>query len=344
MLSSLSTIAMWLLADSGPSMFDARGPHAAHISSLWWVFFWILAAVYVITMMLVMYGVGRAIRRKEFSSMPEAPVRTNLFESEEERQREQRMKLTVGTGVVISAAILVALMVSSFSVGNDLGDAPSGNPLHVNVIGHQWWWEFRYVDTIAANGVVTSNELHIPTGRPVMLHLTSHDVIHSFWAPNFNGKRDAIPGYNTSLWFQSKKDGTYRGTCAEFCGHQHAKMGFLIMSEAPHQFQQWIEHSKQDALQPTDSMAKRGKEVFLAAPCSNCHTIQGTPAGGHVGPELTHFGSKQTFASATYPNKIGYLTGWLLDPQSMKPGCKMPQNVLEPRDARAVAEYLESLK
>jgi cytochrome c oxidase subunit 2 len=255
------------------------------------------------------------------------------------------MKKSVILATSLSAIVLISLMMTSFVRGERETDIPPhSNPLVVIVTGHQWWWEFSYVDSVAENRVTTANELHVPVGRPVILRLKSSDVIHSFWVPNMHGKRDAIPGYTTLMWFIADKPGSYQGQCAEFCGYEHARMGFLLQAEAPEKFAAWITAAKQAAIEPTDSIAKRGKEVFLSMPCASCHTIGGTKAGGHVGPPLTHIASQSTLAAASYPNNTGYLTAWIVDPQSLKPGANMPQNVLSPQDLRALVHYLQTLK
>ena len=327
------------------NMLHPFSPQARDVAHLWWTFFWVLATVYLLTMIGVMVGIGIAIRRRNRSSVPLTPLRTYRFDPEPERNREDRMKKSVVLATSLSVAVLLALMITSFVRGDSETDFPvHSNPLVVDVIGHQWWWEFEYVDSIAENRVTTANELHVPVGRPVILRIKSTDVIHSFWVPNIHGKRDAIPGYTTSIWFTADKPGSYQGQCAEFCGYEHARMGFLVDAEPAPQFAAWLEHAKQPAAEPTDSLAKRGKEVFLSMPCANCHTIGGTPAGGHVAPSLTHIGSQATLAAASVPNNTGYLTAWIVDPQSIKPGNHMPQNILAPQDLRALVHYLQGLK
>ncbi len=129
--------------------------------------------------------------------------------------------------------------------------------------GHQWWWEVQYRDSLPQDWVTTANEIHIPVGRPVAFELRSTDVIHSFWPPNLSPKRDQIPGDENSLWFLADRAGEYRGMCAEFCGHQHAKMAFLIVAEPPGQFATWLAGQRDTALTPTDPLARRGRDVFL---------------------------------------------------------------------------------
>jgi cytochrome c oxidase subunit II len=178
----------------------------------------------------------------------------------------------------------------------------------------------------------------------VLLRLTSHDVIHSFWVPNLQGKRDLIPGHETSLWLQADHPGVFRGQCAEFCGHQHAHMAFLVIAEPPDQFAAWLEQQRRPAVPPTDAASKRGQEVFLSGACVLCHAIQGTAALADVAPDLTHVAGRRTIAAGTLPNSRGHLAGWIVDPQQIKPGNKMPPNNLGGQDLQALLAYLGSLR
>jgi cytochrome c oxidase subunit 2 len=184
----------------------------------------------------------------------------------------------------------------------------------------------------------------VPVGLPVVLELRSSDVIHSFWVPNLGVKRDMIPGEETSVWFQADSAGVYRGQCAEFCGHQHAKMAVLVIAEPADSFRAWLARQRDTAATPVDSLAQRGQEVFLSTSCVMCHAIQGTPAGSRVGPNLTHLAGRRTLAAGTLPNTRGNLAGWIVDPQRIKPGARMPPNSLEPDDLQALLAYLESLR
>jgi cytochrome c oxidase subunit 2 len=174
--------------------------------------------------------------------------------------------------------------------------------------------------------------------------MTSDDVIHSFWAPNLDGKKDLIPGHETRTWFRADSAGIYRGQCAEFCGHQHAKMAFFIVAEPRIQFEHWLESQKSEASKPSDSLAQEGERVFLSGTCAMCHSISGTSAGSKFGPDLTHLASRRTIAAGTLPNNVGNLAGWILDPQSIKPGVKMPASKLDPQSLQALLAYLGTLK
>jgi cytochrome c oxidase subunit 2 len=219
-----------------------------------------------------------------------------------------------------------------------------GQPLAVTLVGHQWWWEVQYHDSVASHRLTTANEIHIPVGRPVLVTLESHDVIHSFWVPRLHGKRDLIPGYTNRIWLRADRPGAYRGQCAEFCGQQHANMALWVVAEPQAQFDAWYRAQLLPAAAPADSTRIAGQKAFLGGSCVMCHTIRGTPTGGRNGPDLTHLGSRRTLAAGTLPNTPGHLGGWVVDPQGIKPGTTMPPNNLRPDELRALIAYLEGLK
>jgi cytochrome c oxidase subunit II len=210
--------------------------------------------------------------------------------------------------------------------------------LEVTVIARQWWWEFRY----AGLEVVTANELHLPAGRPVLLRLEGPDVIHSFWAPPLGGKRDVVPGRLNQLAFTADLPGEYWGQCAEYCGASHAHMGFRVFVDAPDAFDRWVGAQRAAAAEPQGAAAD-GKAIFAGSACVGCHTIKGVSAGT-LGPDLTHFGSRTTFAAAMFPNSPDILTAWIKNAPALKAGAKMPALGLSDDQARAIAAYLTSLK
>jgi cytochrome c oxidase subunit 2 len=212
------------------------------------------------------------------------------------------------------------------------------------VNGHQWWWEVQYADTAVHDRFTTANEIHVPVGEPVLFVLTAQDVIHSIWVPNLAGKKDLIPGYTSSMWFQADTAGVYRGQCAEFCGAQHAKMALFIVAEPRARFDRWVAQQRQTAATPADSVAGHGYEVFVTSSCVMCHSIEGTTAGSHSGPDLTHLAGRRTIAAGSLPNTRANLAEWIMDPQRIKPGSNMPPTVLPPKDLDALLTYLQGLK
>jgi cytochrome c oxidase subunit 2 len=313
------------------SALEPAGPQAAKTAYLWWFAFVVAAAVYLLTMGALWWAAHSARRRERRAEIvgPES---------------EQRMTRGVTYGIAATIVILLVFFATDLSVGRTLSAIPSRHPLTIEVVGHQWWWEATYADTSPHGRFTTANEIHIPVGEPVLFVLTAADVIHSFWVPNLSGKKDLIPGYTQSVWFQADTAGLYRGQCAEFCGLQHAKMALHVIAEPKKQYQQWVEEQRKSAATPTDSIAARGREVFLTGQCAMCHSIEGTQAGSHAGPDLTHLASRRTIAAGTLPNTRGALAGWIVDPQQVKPGSHMPPNMLRPRDLDALLTYLQSLE
>ncbi|HZU89343.1 MAG TPA: cytochrome c oxidase subunit II, partial [Stellaceae bacterium] len=222
---------------------------------------------------------------------------------------------------------------------------PKGGPpaLTIHVIGHQWWWEVRYDSRNTGRGFETANEIHIPTGQPVRVELTSVDVIHSFWVPQLSGKMDLIPGQQNETWIEADRPGLYRGQCAEYCGLQHAHMALAVVAQPQQQFDGWWANQLKGAPAPQTPLEAEGRVQFIAH-CGICHTVDGTAAMGRFGPNLSHLMSRSTIAAGTLPNTIGYLSGWISDPQHVKPGNLMPELDLSGPQLTAIRNFLETLK
>jgi cytochrome c oxidase subunit II len=336
MVGALSAIACPLLLVGCGSGWpaSAAGPEAARIAALWWVFACACIATYVLTMAFLIVAL---VRHRHAGRAPGTQVWVPS------RDEDKSLAWSVSIAVGVSAAVLLGLLIADFVTGRALSaDSPS-EALQIDVVGHQFWWEATYPDAVASNQFSTANELHIPVGRRIVLNLTSADVIHSFWVPWLQGKRDLIPGYATTLVLQADVPGTYAGQCAEFCGYQHAHMRLAVIAETPERFAQWQRAQREPARPASSAAERRGQEVLLALSCVLCHTIQGTRAAGKVAPDLTHLASRQTIAAGTLPNTRGHLAGWILNPQSIKPGAKMPPTPLGADDLQALLSYLESL-
>jgi cytochrome c oxidase subunit 2 len=208
------------------------------------------------------------------------------------------------------------------------------------VIGHQWWWEIRY----PKEGVVTANEIHIPAGKKMLVQLESADVIHDLWIPELGPKMDLVPGQNNYMYLQASTPGVYLGTCAEFCGADHAWMRVRAIAQTQAQYEAWIKAQAQPAAQPGGGQAAQGAQLFQQLPCSSCHTIDGTKAQGQVGPDLTHFASRQTLGAGVLDNTPANVSSWLKNPQAVKPGNHMPNLGLSDPQIQALLAYLETLR
>jgi cytochrome c oxidase subunit 2 len=311
------------------SVLDPSSPGTRLIDRLWDAMYLTSIVVFVLVVAALLWA---ALRRR--ASEPPGP----------EPATERGLTLAVALATGLTVLILFGFLAYDIAVGRQLTRNPGNSALQIRVTGHQWWWEVQYRDSIAQNWVTTANEIHVPVGRPVALELRSNDVIHSFWPPSLSQKRDLIPGDVNSLWFQADTPGVYRGQCLEYCGLQHAKMAFLVIADGPDSFATWLARQRDTAMTPTDELTRRGQEVFLTSSCVMCHAISGTPAGSRIGPDLTHLASRRTIAAGTLPNTRGNLAGWILDPQRIKPGTRMPPNQLEPADLHALLAYLESLE
>jgi cytochrome c oxidase subunit II len=307
------------------SVLHPAGIESGIVSHLWWVMFWTCTVVWfaVAGAMLV------AIRRGRTRSAPanESTLFRNVF---------------VASG--ISLVALVWLLFESVLTGRAQENVSAQNSLHLQVTGYQWWWDVKYENPVPSLQVTTANEIHVPVGRPVVVDLFSGDVIHSLWIPNLQGKIDLIPGRHNTLTLRADRPGVYRGQCAEYCGAQHAHMALVVVADPPDQFERWLAANRAPAPQPVTPSAVRGKEVFERGPCAMCHNITGSLASATTAPDLTHLASRSTIGAGTVPNTRGYLAGWIIDPQHMKPGNNMPPTGLTNEELQAVLAYLETLK
>jgi cytochrome c oxidase subunit II len=250
---------------------------------------------------------------------------------------------------IIPALILVCIAVPTIRVvwSSQPAKWPK-NALTVDVIAHQWWWEFRYPQY----NIETADEAHFPVGREVHFELRSADVIHSFWIPAMGGKRDVIPGQVNELTFTPNQIGEFDGQCVEYCGAGHANMRFRAFAETKANFAKWVKEQQGPPATPAaGSAAAAGAKIFDDAPCAICHTIKGQsgfsnkyPAGAYSGPDLTHFDSRSTFAGSTFKNTPENVAMFIRNPDAMKPGAKMPALGIKGKDLKDLAAYLESLK
>lgn len=245
---------------------------------------------------------------------------------------------------VIPVLIVVVLFLATARVIHAVQDAPKpANALDVTVIGHQFWWEFRYPKL----GIITANELHIPASDPALptptfLKLLSADTDHSFWVPELAGKTDLIPNRVNEMWLDPRHPGIYIGQCAQYCGTQHAKMLLRVSVDSASDFAAWVRAQQQAAVQDPQAMA--GKHAFESTACINCHDIRGTAANGRFGPDLTHLMSRSTLASGAAENTPANLRLWIQNPDVFKPGSLMPAMKLSDADLDAVTAYLETLR
>lgn len=311
------------MSGSALGPLEPAGPQAEAIARLIHFFFWTTGTVYAVVLATLVAALLR--RRKRETG-------------------ERTLSAAVGLALGITLAVLALLTGASYWTSHRITRFRPARPIEIEVTGHQWWWELRYLNEEPSRIFQSANELHIPVGRAVALKLKTADVVHSFWVPQLHGKRDLIPGQENVLWLQADRPGLYRGRCAEFCGLQHAHMELLVIAEPQTDFEAWQTHQLKEPSPPADPIAQRGKQLFLSGPCVMCHTIAGTLAQATAGPDLTHLASRQALAGGTLPNTRGHRAGWVMNAQVLKPGGHMPSIALGSEELQAVLAYLETLR
>jgi cytochrome c oxidase subunit 2 len=300
-----------------PSILHAQGSESKSITGIWWLMFTLGAVVYAVVAGFIIWAMLRG-------------------------RRDGRVSDTVWIvwgGIGVPVVILGVLAVTTVKVTGELRK-PAASPIRLEVVAKRWWWDISYVDA----HFKTANEIHLPAGQPVEIGLDSDNVIHSFWVPELAGKLDAVPGQHNVLRFTPNKPGVLRGECAEFCGVEHARMGFEIVVQTPADYARWVARQQPTPLPPDSEASAEGQQVFMRESCAGCHTIRGTQAQGAVGPDLTDFGSRLTIGGDTVGNTPDNLAAWISDAQRFKPGALMPPIQLSGADLGNVVSYLEGLK
>jgi cytochrome c oxidase subunit II len=323
-LCALATATL-LLAGCGDnqSVLNPKGPDALQLARLT-VF---LIAFGVFVLLVVVIATLVALRGPGWARTRLASARTVIW-----------------GGIVFPAVSLTGLL----GYGIWLTGASTALPIaadatRIEVVGEQWWWRVRY--RLPNGGQVESaNEIRIPTGRQIRFTLKSADVIHSFWVPNLGGKVDMIPGRTTHLRLQADEPGVYRGQCAEYCGGPHALMALEVVAVPAPEFETWLKAQAEPARLPAMEQEQQGQRLFLSAGCGACHTIRGTPAGGSVGPDLTHLGARRSVGLDTVPITQANIVRFIRDGQHVKPGNRMPPfRIFAPDELDALATYLAGL-
>lgn len=300
------------------------GPASMPTMYLGWVFVAILVAIFLIVALLLLWAVLH---------------KRSAVDSLAIREEAQGMQwIYIGTG--ITTFILFAMAVYMLVTLNTVTKPASAPALTLTVTGYDWWWKVEYEDDDPSRRFVTANEIHIPVGRPVLIKLKSADVIHAFWVPVLAGKTQTIPGLTNRQWLQADVEGTYRGECTQFCGVQHAHMGFEIVAQKEDEFRSWQDAQRKEAAISVDVMA--GQKIFLDQ-CAGCHSIRGTEAVGPHAPDLTHLQSRRLIAGGLLTNTPDHLTQWITHAQQLKPGARMPSMVLTAAEVGALSAFLSTL-
>ena len=305
------------------SPFDPHSPQIQAISTLFNSFLVLAAVIFLAVSGLVVFSLFR-YRERAGASMP--------------RQHFGSRRIEV-TWTVIPLLIVLALFVVTVRI-MAVVDAPlePRQAPDLVITGHQWWWEARY-----PNGAAAANEIHIPASRRLLARIESSDVIHDFWVRQLARKMDAVPGRAGFLWLEADTPGTYLGACAEFCGMQHAWMRFQVIADPDAEFSAWLSKQAQTAGAPAGGIGAEGVRLFQQQKCGECHTVSGTDPRSLIGPSLAHVAGRRLLGGELV-NTPENLTRWIANPQSIKPGNRMPDQRLSADDLRALTAYLTTLQ
>ncbi len=309
------------------------GVQAAHIARLWNLTLIVTGAVFAAVLLAVLVALAR--RRVDAPAVPDLSANT---------RPERGPRRAVIAASAVSVLLLVGLTVADALTDRALSKLHVAHALHIQLTGWQWWWQANYAPEDGAPGFAVANELHVPVGRPVIVSLAAGDVIHSFWVPNLHGKKDLLPGIGSTIEFRADRPGTYRGQCAEFCGTEHALMAMTVVAESPERYAAWAAAQRLPAAASADALSARGRAIFEASSCANCHTVRGTDAHGMLAPDLTHLMSRRTLAAGALDNDPTNLAAWIRNPKAAKPGTTMPASSLPPPDIQALVAWLITLK
>jgi cytochrome c oxidase subunit 2 len=332
----LSACAIIEVDDNPLTTFEPAGPFARQIDDLFWLVFWIAAIVFALVMLALFVIVFFFRERGE----PDEKAPKQLHGSP---------KLEI-VWTVIPALILAVIAVPTVSSVFDLTEC-GADAMEVEVIGHQWWFEYHYPEA----DIYTANVMVVPAGQEICAVMTSDDVLHNFWIPALNGKRYLVPGQTTELRLQADEEGEYWGHCAEFCGLSHSLMRARVQAVSQAEFDQWLEGQQAPASLPEEGDPEyEGYQVYLNKQCVQCHQVRFDDPDASIllapeafnGPELTHFASRHVFAGATMPEEGQTweegLKEWLADPPEVKPGSFMPDLALTEQEIDALIVWLES--
>lgn len=303
------------------SVFDVQGFEAERTLLLTWVMFISGAVIFVLVMALA----GLAI-----------------FGSGKWRTRIRSERTVIGLGLIFPVVVLSVLLVAGFlmiAAGPARGTAEQ--EIRIVVTGEQWWWRIAY-ETPDGRRFETANELKIPAGRPITIELKSADVIHSFWAPAYAGKVDMVPGRTNEITLLAQAPGVRRGQCAEYCGGPHALMSFYVVVLGEREFATWLTDEGGSSVVQADA---EGATLFRETGCGACHAVRGTPAGGRVGPDLTHVGSRLSLGAGILETTSDGFAAWIANHRTIKPENRMPPfDFLSDGEVRVIADYLAALE
>lgn len=302
------------------------GPSSLPILHLGWTMVALLALIFIIVSLLLLWALLRKRSADEANAIAD--------------EGKGMMWIYIGTG--ISTCILFALAIYMLATLNKTSKPAQAPVLTLTATGYDWWWKIEYDDEDPARSFVTANEIHIPVGQPVLVKLKSADVIHAFWVPVLAGKTQMIPGQTNQQWLQADAEGVYMGQCTQYCGAQHAHMAFEVVAQNAADFQHWQDAQRQTAPGAPLPEAAAGWKIFLDQ-CAGCHAVRGTEAVGAHAPDLTHLNSRRLLAGGLLTNTPEHLRQWITHAQQLKPGTRMPSMVLTAEQVDALSAFLSTL-
>lgn len=301
--------------DGPQSALAPAGEAAADIAWITWI---MIAGTLILMLVMSLLGLHAVYRN------PEQPVRLS------------GRSIILWGGLLVPVGVLLVLLVYGVRTGDAMLPV-GGEPVDIRVTGHQWWWQFEYTGPDGQT-IYTANELHLPAGRPVDIHVASADVIHAFWVPNLGGKVDAIPGRTNTIRLRPTSTGVFRGQCAEFCGAQHAHMAFHVEVHEEEAFDEFL--LQLASLDRTGAGDGAGQAIFEQQ-CAVCHSR--TTAEDREGPNLTTLSTRPWLGAGTIENTDEGLRMWIPRHQEIKPGNLMPDHGdLDDEEVEALARYLEA--
>ena len=305
------------------SLLSPHSPQTQSIESLFLLVLAIAAAVFLVVATGVVWSV----------------VRYRWRGGEGEPHQRLGSRAAEITWTVVPLLIVTGLFIVTVRAMVSI-DAPQDSTRQPDLVitGHQWWWEARY-----PNGAETAADIHIPASRRLLVRIESADVVHDFWAPELARKMDAVPGRFSYIWLEAATPGTYRGTCSEFCGADHAWMRFRVIAEPESAFDAWLTRQAEPAPQVT-GLAAQGEQIFHSKKCDECHATGGVGAAVTRGPTLAHLAARESLGAGITRNTPEALTLWLTNPQAAKPGNRMPDTPLTAKEREALLAYLEALQ
>lgn len=293
--TGLASVAVLLAACSGEqSVLEPAGYYAERPDDLFQLVMWIALFVFVFVQALILVTVIRFRRKSGDDEVP--------------KQVHGNTRLEI-VWTVIPALILAGIAVPTVQQVFELSEQPD-DAMVIEVIGHRWWWEYRYPDS----GIITANELVFPVDTDIYLEMRAEEsgspergVIHSYWIPALAGKQDVFPGRVSTLNMRADEPGRYLGQCGEYCGLSHANMRNRAVVLTQEEFDQWVADQQAPAVEPdgSDPMVAQGQEAFQTN-CAACHQVRDQAVASaddltaFIAPNLTHLMSRKEFAGAIF--------------------------------------------